>query len=133
LALNETTPTLGAKWVRYGEAEAYAGYLAWPVRAALPLPSVIVLHDAVGVDAHIEDVARRIAIAGCAVLVPHLAPTSETVALQLPVVFESVRYLLKECPRSRGRGCGGMKSTSNTMSSAGPSRASSMIGREATT
>lgn len=49
------------QWVRFG---AHSGYLARPERAAAPMPGVVVIQEAWGVDAHIEDVTRRYAAAG---------------------------------------------------------------------
>ena len=40
------------------------GYLAWPERAATPLPAVLVIQEIWGVDAHIQDVTARLASAG---------------------------------------------------------------------
>lgn len=57
------------EWVRYGE---HSGYLARSERAALPLPGVLVIQEIWGVDAHIEDVTRRLAEAGYAALAPDL-------------------------------------------------------------
>ena len=57
--------------VRYG-SEPEVGYLVYPERAAGPLPAVVVLQEAWGVDAHIEDVTRRFAGAGYAALAPDL-------------------------------------------------------------
>jgi carboxymethylenebutenolidase len=57
--------------VTYGNGQ-YTGYFVIPARAATPLPAVVVLQEAWGVDAHIEDVARRFACAGYAVLSPDL-------------------------------------------------------------
>jgi carboxymethylenebutenolidase len=59
-------------WVRYGERGEYLGYEAKPERAALPLPAVIVLQEALGLDPHIEDVTRRIAAAGYVAFAPDL-------------------------------------------------------------
>ena len=56
-----------SEWVSYGE---HSGYLAWPDRAVLPLPALLVIQEVWGVDAHIEDVANRLAAAGYAALVP---------------------------------------------------------------
>jgi carboxymethylenebutenolidase len=56
--------------IRYGEGAAFSGFLAYPSRAALPLPAVIVLQEAWGVNEHIEDVTRRFAFAGYAALAP---------------------------------------------------------------
>jgi carboxymethylenebutenolidase len=56
-------------WIRY---DHHLGYLAWPDQAATPLPSVVVIQEVWGVDAHIQDVTRRIAAAGYAALAPDL-------------------------------------------------------------
>jgi carboxymethylenebutenolidase len=63
---------LHAEWVRYGAADQWSGYFAAIDRAAAPLPGLVVFQEAWGVDAHIEDVARRFARAGYAVLAPDL-------------------------------------------------------------
>ena len=57
------------EWIRYGDQ---IGYFALPERASRPLPSVIVIQEVWGVNAHIEDVTRRIAAAGYAALAPDL-------------------------------------------------------------
>jgi carboxymethylenebutenolidase len=57
------------EWVRYGNQLAY---LALPQNAAAPLPGVVLIHDSMGLDEYAEDVARRIAAAGYAVLAPDL-------------------------------------------------------------
>jgi carboxymethylenebutenolidase len=61
--------TVKSEWVRHG-AEPHVGYLCYPARAKTPLPSVIVLQEAWGVSAHIEDVTRRFALAGYAAFAP---------------------------------------------------------------
>jgi carboxymethylenebutenolidase len=58
-----------AEWIRFGE---HAGFLARPERTELPLPAVLVIQEIFGVDAHIEDVARRLAAAGYVALAPDL-------------------------------------------------------------
>ncbi len=60
---------IATDWVRYGE---HLGYLAWPERAASPIPAVLVIQELWGVDAHIQDVTRRLAAAGYAALAPDL-------------------------------------------------------------
>jgi carboxymethylenebutenolidase len=50
----------------------FSGYLARPERATGPLPGVLVIQEAWGVDAHIEDVTRRFAAAGYVALAPDL-------------------------------------------------------------
>ncbi|MGD0863672.1 MAG: dienelactone hydrolase family protein [Candidatus Limnocylindrales bacterium] len=57
------------EWVRYGDQLAY---LALHQHAAAPLPGVVLIHDLIGLDEYAEDVARRIAAAGYAVLAPDL-------------------------------------------------------------
>jgi carboxymethylenebutenolidase len=63
--------TLTIETVRYGGGE-YSGYLAIPERGERPLPAVLVLQEAWGVDPHIEDVARRFAGSGYAAFAPDL-------------------------------------------------------------
>ncbi len=60
---------LATTTVRYGE---HSGYFAMPERAGRALPAILVIQEAWGLDAHIEDVARRFAAAGYAVLAPDL-------------------------------------------------------------
>jgi carboxymethylenebutenolidase len=57
--------------VVYGGGQ-YTGYFVRPARAEKPLPAVVVLQEAWGVDDHIEDVAGRFAYAGYAVLAPDM-------------------------------------------------------------
>ena len=51
----------------YGKARAY---LARPVDAKGPLPIVLVVHENRGLNPHIEDIARRLAVAGYLALAP---------------------------------------------------------------
>ena len=62
--------SLHAENVVYGGGQ-YSGYFVRPERAD-KLPAVVVLQEAWGVDDHIEDVSRRFAYAGYAVLAPDL-------------------------------------------------------------
>ena len=63
---------LKTEWVRYGSKKEFLGLLAWPDRAAGPIPGVVVLQEIWGVDAHIQDVTHRFAMAGYAALSPVL-------------------------------------------------------------
>ncbi len=55
------------------------GYLARPADAADPLPGVVVIHENRGLNPHIEDVTRRVALAGFVALGPDfLAPLGGT-------------------------------------------------------
>jgi carboxymethylenebutenolidase len=52
------------------------GYLAWPERAATPLPAVLVIQEIWGVDAHVQDVTVRLASAGYAAFALDLYATN---------------------------------------------------------
>jgi carboxymethylenebutenolidase len=57
------------------------GYLAAPAGAPAPLPGVIVVHENRGLNAYIEDVARRLALAGFFTVAPDfLTPSGGTPA-----------------------------------------------------
>jgi carboxymethylenebutenolidase len=60
-----------SEWVRYGENK-FSGFLAWPDRVTSPLPAVVVIQEAGGVDEQIENVTRRMAAAGYLALAPDL-------------------------------------------------------------
>jgi carboxymethylenebutenolidase len=64
--------SLRTEWLTYGPEGEYKGYLALPALAVTPLPGVLVVQEAGGVDGHIEDVTRRIASAGYAAFAPDL-------------------------------------------------------------
>jgi carboxymethylenebutenolidase len=59
-------------WVRYGNDKQHLAFAVWPERATAPLPAVVVIQEAWGVDEHIEDVARRFAQAGYLAFAPDL-------------------------------------------------------------
>jgi carboxymethylenebutenolidase len=55
------------------------GYLARPADASGPLPGVVVIHENRGLNPHIEDVARRVALEGFVALAPDfLSPAGGT-------------------------------------------------------
>jgi len=55
------------------------GYLVYPTNVEGPLPAVIVVHENRGLNAHIKDVARRMALEGFLVLAPDfLSPLGGT-------------------------------------------------------
>jgi carboxymethylenebutenolidase len=56
--------------LRSGE-QMFSAYAAWP-RLATSTPGIVVIHEAFGVNAHIEDVCRRFAAQGFATLAPDL-------------------------------------------------------------
>jgi carboxymethylenebutenolidase len=63
------------QWVRFGPDQAFSGFFARPERAGGPLPGVVVVQELLGVDAHIEDVVQRVALAGYAAFAPDLYAT----------------------------------------------------------
>lgn len=64
-----------------GGGGAMMGYLARPADAAGKLPTVIVIHENRGLNAHMRDVARRMALEGFVALAPdYLSPLGGTPA-----------------------------------------------------
>jgi carboxymethylenebutenolidase len=55
-----------------GASGPMLGYLALPIEAAPPLPGVVVIHENRGLNAHIRDVTRRMALEGFVALAPDL-------------------------------------------------------------
>jgi len=73
------------------------GYLAKPAGADKALPGILVIHENRGLNAHIEDVARRAALAGYVAL----APDGLTYAGGAPVDQEAARDLFGNSDRKR--------------------------------
>jgi carboxymethylenebutenolidase len=68
---------LATERVAFGDA--MEGYLVRPTDAAGPLPGVVVIHENRGLNPHIEDVTRRVALEGFVALGPDfLAPAGGT-------------------------------------------------------
>lgn len=64
---------LAARYVEYSSPKGYGwarGYLVRPAKATGPLPLVLVVHENRGLNPHIEDVARRVALENFLVLAP---------------------------------------------------------------
>jgi carboxymethylenebutenolidase len=58
-------PRLKVQYVEYDSPKGYGkmrGYLAQPAKAAGKLPAVLVIHENRGLNPHIEDIARRLAV-----------------------------------------------------------------------
>jgi carboxymethylenebutenolidase len=70
----EDDPRVNAETITYPGAEGVtmSGYLVAPADAAGPLPAVMVVHENRGLNPHIKDVARRIALEGFLALAPDL-------------------------------------------------------------
>ncbi|HVV17027.1 MAG TPA: dienelactone hydrolase family protein [Polyangia bacterium] len=54
------------------KTDGFTGYLARPERAKGTLPAILIIQEAWGLDAHVEDVTRRFAAAGYVALAPDL-------------------------------------------------------------
>ncbi|GAK70163.1 hypothetical protein RRU01S_10_00010 [Agrobacterium rubi TR3 = NBRC 13261] len=78
----ETDEQLTAQDVTYpGASGEMKGYLVTPKNASAPVGSVIVIHENRGLNAHIRDVARRVALEGFVALAPDfLSPQGGTPA-----------------------------------------------------
>ncbi len=66
-------PGLVAKRVQFDSPGGYgkaSGYLVRPAKVDAPLPLVLVVHENRGLNPHIEDVARRLALAGFIAFAP---------------------------------------------------------------
>ena len=58
-------PRISVKYLEYNSPDGYGkmrGYLASPAKAAGKLPGVLVVHENRGLNPHIEDIARRLAL-----------------------------------------------------------------------
>jgi len=74
-----------------GNGEQMSGYLARPADASGDLPAVVVVHENRGLNPHIEDVARRIALEGFLALAPDfLAPAGGT-----PIDEDKAREMIR--------------------------------------
>lgn len=91
-------PRLQAGYVEYeGGSGPVRAYCARPAGHAEPLPGVLVIHENRGLNAHIEDVARRTALAGYLAL----APDGLTYAGGAPLDQEAARDLFGRSDRAR--------------------------------
>ncbi len=89
---------LRAGYVEYdGSGGAVRGYCARPSGQGGPLPGVLVIHENRGLNAHIEDVARRAALGGYVAL----APDGLTYAGGAPKDQEAARDLFDRSDRER--------------------------------
>ncbi|MCE3284343.1 MAG: dienelactone hydrolase family protein, partial [Steroidobacteraceae bacterium] len=64
---------IDGRYVEYDSPKGHGrgrGYLVRPARTGAPLPAVLVVHENRGLNAHIEDVARRVALADFVALAP---------------------------------------------------------------
>lgn len=101
------------------KTDGFTGYLARPERAKGPLPALLIVQEAWGLDAHIEDVTRRFAAAGYVALAPDLyaqagkrpEPLSrERLADLVAFVNEAGPAVIGD-PQARARALGGRAET----------------------
>jgi carboxymethylenebutenolidase len=78
--VDEKDPQLSTEFLSYlGTSGDMKGYLAKPKDVSGEIPAVIVIHENRGLNAHIQDVARRVALAGYVALAPDfLSPAGGT-------------------------------------------------------
>jgi carboxymethylenebutenolidase len=116
-----TDARLDARYVEYDSASGHGrarGYLVRPVKASGPLPLVLVVHENRGLNPHIEDVARRVALENFVALAPDALlplggyPGDEDQArtlfqkLEQPKAFEdfvAATHFLRAQPHGSGR------------------------------
>jgi carboxymethylenebutenolidase len=74
----EDDPRIKAGPITYpgAEGQTMSGYLVMPTDASGPLPAVMVIHENRGLNPHIEDVVRRMALEGFLALAPDLLTPS---------------------------------------------------------
>jgi carboxymethylenebutenolidase len=66
-------PRIKARFVEFASPQGYGtarGYLVQPAKAAGKLPTVLVVHENRGLNPHIEDIARRLALDGFIAFAP---------------------------------------------------------------
>ena len=77
----EDDPRIAAETITWpgAEGQTMSGYLVKPAGASGPLPAVMAVHENRGLNPHIEDVARRVALEGFLALAPDfLTPNGGT-------------------------------------------------------
>jgi len=96
--IDEHDQRLVTAYVEYpGTGGGVRAYLAHPAGQDNPLPGILVIHENRGLNAHIEDVARRAALAGYVAL----APDGLTFAGGAPEDQEAARDLFGKSDRAR--------------------------------
>jgi carboxymethylenebutenolidase len=99
-ALWRNAMKLETGWVRFTvKGKEARGYFARPLRAERPLPGVVLIQEAFGVDAFVRDVAERFATCGYATLAPDLFSLGLTPAPLTPDrISEARRSILEVLP-----------------------------------
>ncbi|MEX1031049.1 MAG: dienelactone hydrolase family protein [Paenibacillaceae bacterium] len=60
------------EWVRYGEKGEYSAFIARTNKLQGKVSAIVLIQEIWGVDAHVQDIAKRIAEEGYAVIAPEL-------------------------------------------------------------
>jgi carboxymethylenebutenolidase len=91
---------LVADWVTFDTGEGpVPAYRAKPAMVSDPLPAVVVIQEAWGVDAHIQDVTGRLAVAGYLALAPDLyAVGGRRPDALVPERLEAVKQFVNTMP-----------------------------------
>ena len=96
--------SLETEWIRYGNNGEYSGYAARLQDVKEPLPAVIVLQEIWGVDDHIQDITRRLALAGYAAFAPDLfARNGERPEPLKPERVQEAKWFLNSIPQANWR------------------------------
>ncbi len=86
-------------WVKVGTgARAFTAYRVRPAAADGPQPAVLVIQEAWGVDAHIQDMAERLATAGYLTLAPDLYSVGDRRPELAPERVAAVKEFLETVP-----------------------------------
>ena len=64
--------TVLTDWITYGEEGQYSAFIARADNGQAKLPAIVLIQEVWGVDAHIQDITKRIAAEGYAVIAPEL-------------------------------------------------------------
>jgi carboxymethylenebutenolidase len=92
---------LHTEWVEYEvDGKKVQGYFARPAAVQAPLPGVLVIQEAFGVDPHIQDVTERFATAGYAAFAPDLFSYGGKPATLAPDRIEDAKQFLDTIPQA---------------------------------
>jgi carboxymethylenebutenolidase len=92
---------LHTEWVEYeADGKKVQGYFARPSAAQGVLPGVLVIQEAFGVDAHIQDIAERFATTGYAAFAPDLFSYGGKPAPLAPERVEEAKQFLDTVPQT---------------------------------
>ena len=90
---------LRERWVTHTrDGQSMTGLLVTPQAVTEPLPAVVVIQEIWGPDAHIQDVARRVATAGYTALAPDLYSRGTRPEGLRPERIEEMKQFMEEVP-----------------------------------